>query len=136
MNKKVLIAVVLVLVLAIAGGAAYFLFLKPTSDKNAEPTYYTYDLGDSFVTNVKDSSKLFKATIVIVSTDAKFQTTLDAKKNIARDTVLFLLRDLTEEDIDSRTIQDSLRTQIADALNKSLDVNSITSVYFSDFVMQ
>lgn len=138
MKKKAILPILIILILAVAGGSVYYFFFRDQSgsDANAEPTYYAYSLDDSFVTNVKDSSKLFKTSIVLVADSDQLTDLLKDKKYIVRDTILFLLRDLTEEDIRSETIQNTLRPKITDALNQALGIDNIKSVYFGDFVMQ
>ena len=140
MKKQPLIIILVILILVIvAGGLYYMLVLKDqaaNSSAETEPKVYTYALDDSFITNVKDSRKLFKTTIILVSSAEDLKETLDANQYIIRDTILFILRDLTEEEICSDTIQDTLRKEIPDALNQALKIDSITSVYFGDFVMQ
>lgn len=137
-KKPMIIVMTLLLVLVIAGGAYYFLVVKQQQEsvEKKDPTYYTFELKDSFVTNVKDSDKLFKATIFLVLDKDGMDKELTSKLPIIRDTILFQLRDLTEDDISSDTIQGTLRKSIPAALNKALDITNIKSVYFSDFVMQ
>jgi len=139
-RKKPLIVILVILVLAVAAGGVYYKLAivdkAANSSAEAEPKVYTYALDDSFITNVKDSRKLFKTTIILVSDADNLKDTLDANQYIIRDTILFILRDLTEEEICSDTIQDTLRKEIPDALNQALKIDSITSVYFGDFVMQ
>jgi flagellar basal body-associated protein FliL len=98
--------------------------------------FYNYAIADSFVTNVKDSSKLFKTTVVLVLNKAEMDSFIKENQYTVRDTILFILRDLTEEDIKSSDIQDKLRISIPQALNAALKIDNIVSVYFSDFVMQ
>ena len=136
-NKKILIIiVVLAVVLAGAGAAVYMFVLKPGSDTEAEAPLYTYALEDSFVTNVKDSNKLFKATITLVINDEKGQKTLEDNATEVRDTILFALRGLTEDEISDTAVQDTLRTELAQDVNDRLGIDFVVSVYFSDFVMQ
>ena len=138
MKKKGLRIATIILILVIGAAAAVYFFYfrgkEKTEEKPAE--YYTYALKDSFVTNVKDSSKLFKATVVLVVDKAGMDDYFKSKEYIVRDTILFLFRDLTEEDITSQDIQDRLRVSMTDALNEALGINDIVTVYFSDFVMQ
>lgn len=140
MNKRSLIIILIVLLLVAIGGGAYYMLVLKAQVEDAKastvPQQFTYALDDSFITNVKSSRKLLKTSIVLVSNDQNLQETLDSNKYVIRDTVLFILRDLTEEDISSETIQDTLRKEIPDALNKVLGITSIVSVYFGDFVMQ
>mgnify|MGYP001337994871 CR=1 FL=1 len=138
MKKKPLIIILVILLLVIAAGGTYYMLVLKGQSANAEPEQksYTYALDDSFITNVKDSRKLFKTSIVLVADAEDLQETLDANQYVIRDTILFILRNLTEADICSDAIQDSLRKEIPEALNKALKINSITSIYFGDFVMQ
>jgi flagellar FliL protein len=135
--KKTVIIILAILV--VGGGFAYFLFFSKGDEKNradAPVELYTYALEDYFVTNVKNSNMLFKTTIVLVADDAKLEEFLTANQYIIRDAVLFRLRELTEEDIMSSDIQDKLRVELPKLVNKALNIDSIVSVYFSDFVMQ
>lgn len=139
-NKKIVIILLLILlVVAIGAGAAYYFILRPSqaaaaAEKPAE--LYEYAISDSFVTNVKDSNKLLKTTIVLVVNEKDLNDFLDANKYTIRDTILFILRGLTEDDIKKDDIQDTLRQSIPEALNEALEIDSIVSIYFSDFVMQ
>jgi flagellar FliL protein len=140
MKKIIIIAAIAVVVIG-GGLGAYFLFFanKGEADAEAEATptpTYTYALENYYVTNVKDSNMLFKTTIVLVTTEAEMEDFLTANQYIIRDTILFRLRELTEEDIKALDIQDRLRAEIPVILNKALNIDTIVSVYFSDFVMQ
>lgn len=132
-KKIVIIAAALAVVIA-AGSAIYFFVLRKSGPE--VPQLYDYAIEDAFVTNVKDSTKLFKATVILVVNQDKLDELLDANQYVVRDTVLFILRDLTEEDIRSSDIQDRLRVTIPEALNRALQIDNVVSVYFSDFVMQ
>ncbi|SMC35764.1 flagellar basal body-associated FliL family protein [Papillibacter cinnamivorans] len=139
MKKKIIIIAAVVL---IAAGAAFYLFiLKPSSEKNVDEKpaledLYSYPLEDSFITNVKDSNKLFKSTIVLMLSSEKVSKELADKEYVIRDTILFQLRNLTEDDLRSDDIQDKLRSQLSGDLNAALGIDSIVTVYFNDFVMQ
>jgi flagellar basal body-associated protein FliL len=135
--KKTVIIILAILV--VGGGFAYFLFFSKGDEKNradAPVELYTYALEDYFVTNVKTAICCLKQTIVLVADDAKLEEFLTANQYIIRDAVLFRLRELTEEDIMSSDIQDKLRVELPKLVNKALNIDSIVSVYFSDFVMQ
>ena len=134
MPKKLMI--VILAVVLVAGAAVYFLILRDGGGENKPAELYNYAVKDSFVTNVKDSSKLFKTTIVLVANEKGLEEFFEEGQYVVRDTILFILRDLTEEDIRSDDIQDQLRISIAQALNSALQVESVVSVRFIDFVMQ
>lgn len=132
MKKKI---ITIILVLALFGGAIAYYFYKG-ADNGASNELYSYVPGDYFVTNVKDSGSLLKTTVVLVLNTGDLTDELDDKQYVIRDTIIYLLRGLTEEDIKSDTIQDKLRYEIAEKLNEVLGIDSIVTVYFNDFVMQ
>lgn len=133
MKKILIIAVALV---ALAGAAVYFFVLAPTP----ELPPVTFSPGDYFVTNVKDSNRLLKAAVVLVlDTDKaykKLPARLDANVAGVRDTIIFILRELDEDEIRADGVEDDLRKRISAALNTSLETEGVKTVLFSDFVMQ
>ncbi len=133
MGKKLIIIIVAIAVAA--GGIYFFVFRKSDTDKKQAVTY-EYAIKDPFITNVKGSTKLFKTTLVLVVDDKKLADSLKNDTSKIRDTVLFVLRNLTEEDLKNQSIQDTLRKTLPEKLNKALDVSGIVSVRFTDFVMQ
>ena len=136
-KKKKLIVIIAILAVLITLGVVYiFVFRNTADDTVKEPTLYQYAIEDSFVTNVKDSQKLFKTTIILVTNEAGMDEFLSEKQYVVRDSILFIMRSLTEKDIEGEDIQDVLRDSIPKALNTALGIDSIVSVYFSDFVMQ
>lgn len=135
MNKKVMI-IILVLVLA-AAGVLYFTVFKGEDEEPVRPedNYYSYVPGDYFITNVKDSSRLLKVTIVLQLDSNKLEEKLKKEQYIIRDNILFYLRSLREEDILSEDIEDNLRANLKPILNEALGFESIVNIYFNDFVM-
>lgn len=132
-KKKLLIIIVL---LVAAGAAAAIYFLMPRSEKPI--VYGYYSPGEYFVTNVNNSNRLLKVSVVLVlnSDDAGLQSDLTAKNSQIRDTLIFIFRDLGEEDIKSAGSQDNLRENIVESLNNRLEIDNIVGVLFNDFVMQ
>lgn len=142
MNKKVLIIIIVVLVVALAGGAVWFFVLRDT-----EPKYTQYSPGDYFVTNLLDSSRFFKTTVVlVVEEDKKFLEKLTKENAQIRDSIIFILRSLSEEDVSGPGSEQTLRQLIIDELNECLmdpeeyanpnARDKIVDVYFNDFVLQ
>ncbi len=134
MNKKIWI--VFALIVIVGGAALYFLVFNGGGNEEQEETLFSYVPGDYFVTNVKDSDSLLKVTVVLALNTDKLEEELAEKEHIIRDTIIFKLRSLTEEDILSADIQDRLRTDISEELNAVLGIDNIVTVYFNDFVMQ
>lgn len=132
MKKIIIIAIAVIAV----GVAAYFLFFNNKPVEEPEVILYNYAIEDAFITNVKNSQKLFKTSIILVVNQKEMDEQLDENIYAIRDTILMILRDLTVEDISSDDIQSRLRVDISSALNKVLKIDNFVSVYFGDFVMQ
>ena len=131
--KKIIIIIVAALLMA--GGAVYFLFLKPAP----EPEISYYSTGDSFVTNVKDSLRFLKTTVVleISATDTeKVQEYLKENNHVIRDIIVFTLRQKTEEELRSIGIEEQLREELRKNISKKMGIDYLQKVYFNDFVIQ
>ena len=131
--KKIIIIVAVVLV--VAGAAVYFFFLKPPP----EPETIYYSPGSHFITNVKDSTRLLKATIVIeISTTDEAGVTeyLTENNHIVRDIILFTLCEKTEEELRATGVQEMLRDTIVSKLNKDMEIDYVQTIYFNDYVIQ
>jgi flagellar basal body-associated protein FliL len=132
MKKKVIIIVIALI--AVAAAAYFILFAGP---KEPQVSYYTP--GDYFVTNIKDSTRLVKLTLVLgLSTPdpTKAQEDLTQVNHVIRDIIVFTLRDKTEDELRSDSIKESLNTELVKKLNEGLGVDYITTIYFNDFVIQ
>ncbi len=127
----------MVLLLVAAGVASYFLFFS--KGEAAEITYFSYTLEDYFLTNVKDSTSLLKTSIAfeIEERDKEQQQAFLAENESAvRDTVLFLLRDKTYDELRSLKIQETLSNEIVQGLEQRLGIDYIEGVYFNEYVVQ
>lgn len=134
-SKKKLI-IIIALVVAVAVGAGYYFFFMPKGEKPIVYAYYSP--GEYFVTNVKDSSRLLKSSIVLVlnTEDSKLQENLTTENARIRDTIIFLLREQGEDELRSTGNKDDLRKNIIEQLNIQLNIDNIVDVLFNDFVMQ
>jgi len=131
--KKVIIIIVAVLV--VAGVAVYFLFLKPAP----EPELSYYSPGESFVTNIKDSVRLLKTSVVleVSTTDTEeVQEYLRENNHVIRDIIVFTLRGKTEEELRSMGIDEGLREELRKNISKKMGIDYLQKVYFNDFVIQ
>ncbi|MEA4970125.1 MAG: flagellar basal body-associated FliL family protein [Candidatus Pelethousia sp.] len=132
--KKNLI-IILIVVLVVAAGAVYY-FTRPVDTSKQ----YYYSTGDAFVTNVLDSDKLIKTTVVLgLSQD--IGNDLNEKSAKVRDCVLYVLRNQTVEQYQKGDLQDQLSDAIVGRLNevfppKEGEAPLFVKAYFSDFVMQ
>ena len=119
----------------ILGSMALFL-LSGCSGDDAKAVRVEYSPGDYFTTNVAgESYHLLKVAPVLVVNKEGLDDTLKAQNATIRDTIIFILRDLTEADIKAPGNQDELRGRIVTALNERLGVDYFVEVIFNDFVM-
>lgn len=135
--KKRLIIIILAVLIVAAAVTVYFTVIK----KAPEKIHSYYMPGDYFVTNVKDSPALIKTTIVlelyIYEKDLeKVNEYLTENNHIIRDIIVFKLRSMTEEELRSQDVADSLRKEIVASINKRMNINYVSSVYFNDYVIQ
>lgn len=136
MPKKLMIIIIGAVLLIGAAVAVYFFVLRGSNEAEEPVVVYNYAIENAFVTNVKDSTKLFKTTVILVVNEEGMEETLDSNIYIIRDTILFIMRNLTEADISSSDIRERLQNSIPAALNEALQIENIVTIYFSDFVMQ
>lgn len=135
MSKKsiIIIAVVAVLVIAIAACAAVFVL---TSNQGKDEEVFFYSPGDAFITNLKDSNSLIKVTITLAHNKKGAETELDANNAVVRNSIVFVLRSKTKEQMQQDDIEATLSNEIIQKLNSELGVDYFVKVYFSDLVIQ
>lgn len=129
--KKILPVVIIAVVLT-AAAAVYFFFLRG----EPEIKYTTYSPGEFFVTNVKDSKKLLKTGIVMVLDTDTLEAKLTENNALIRDSIIFILRSLTDDVLAKADAQNTIRILIKDDLNQKLKIENIVDIYFNDFVVQ
>lgn len=154
--KKLLIPIILVVLIG-AGVAVYFLMFAGGEKEEPAPVLAAYNAGDSYVTNVKwdnprdrnISKKLIRAGVYLM-VDERMMVDLGEKTSptipLIRDTILFIFRDLTEEDVLAENATETIKQLIVDTLNERLELNEpdekgnakpkVHGVLFTDFVMQ
>lgn len=136
MKKMAMIIIIVILAILVIAAAVYFLVIA-APPKKAEVSCYSP--GDSFITNIKDSTRLIKTTIEIeissTSTE-KADEFLKGQNQKIRDLIIFTIRSKTESDLRSDDVKTSLCKELADNLNKGLGIDYITNIYFSDYVIQ
>ncbi len=131
--KKILIIVLVVLI--VGGGAAYVMFLMPPPE--AETVFYVP--GDYFVTNIADSTRLLKTTIVIELSTTEPDSVVEyltENNHILRDIIVFTLRSKTEDELRSNDIEKTLRDEIVNNLESKMGLDYINTIYFNDYVIQ
>ena len=127
----------IILILLVAGGAGAYFFVFSASAE-APTVRVEYSPGDFFTTNVSGgSSRLLKASIILVVSENGLESRLEAANARIRDTIIFILRDLNEEQILEPGTQEKLREDIITALNENelIGIDKFIEVLFNDFIM-
>ena len=132
-GKSLMIVIPLVIALVAGGGWYYFLREKPI-------VYTEYTPGEHFVSNIKDSRRLIKVSVVLkFDTDNKkfLEERVYANSVLIRETIIFILRELDEDTINNVPgFHVDLCERIRNTLNDMLNTNHIVAVNLNDFVMQ
>lgn len=134
MKKLVALLSVILIIVIIAGGFIIYYLMNGQQPKNV-PTV-SYDPGDEFITNLKDSNGLVKADIIIEikkSKKIKFMTENNYK---VRDSIISVLRTQTRDSMDKPDATEKLKTLITQKLKEDLGVEEIVDVYFIEFIVQ
>ena len=132
MKKPVILVVVIVVIAAAAAG---FYFFVLSGDREKPEVRVEYSPGEFFTTNVYGSNRLLKSGIILIVNEAGLEEKLTLENARIRDTIIFILRDLTEDDIKAEGTQEELRQRIIDELNEKLGIDNFVEVLFNDFVM-
>ena len=128
------IAIIIVIVVIIGAAAAHY-FLVLNGDREKPEVREEYSPGEFFTTNVSGgSNRLLKAGVTLVVNKAGLEEKLTTENARIRDTIIFILRDLTEDEIRAQN-QDRLRDRIITELNERLGIDNFVEVLFNDFVM-
>ena len=144
MNSKIIMIVAIVVV---AVGAVLFFFVLGGDETEPPEIRVEYTPGEFFTTNISavvaadgtrtPSLRILKAAPVLVHNNdtLAFDNFLRLNNATIRDTIIFILRDLTENDIRAPGRQEHLREAIITALNERLGIDNFVDVLFNDFVM-
>lgn len=136
MSNKTIIIIVVVLILAIFAGIAVGMTIwKNSSDAPKEIIKHSLTLDDIYC-NIKDSKRIMKLRITIESTELKTIEKLTAKQFLIRDEVNKIVRNRTDEELQGKEGQVNLQEEIRLNLIELFEDETITNVYFNDFIIQ
>ena len=133
MNKKLVILLVAVLLVAVAAVALFVFVLGGEKEVPFVRTEHTP--GDYFVTNVKDSYNLLKVTVVLVLDTDTITKMLTENEATIRDTILTVLRLQDAEALKAADLT-PVKQAIRDALNEKLEIENIIDILFYDYALQ
>lgn len=136
MSKKTIIIIVIVLVLAIFVGIATGMFLwKKNTNTQKEIVKHSLTLDDMYC-NIKDSKRILKLKVTLESVDLKTVEMLTEKQFLVRDEVNKIVRNRTDDELQGKEGQVNLQEEIKISLIELFSNETITNVYFNDFIIQ
>jgi len=125
----------LLLGILVFGGIFFFTaFQKPASDKKEEKLY-TYPIGELYA-NINESRRILKANITVETKNEKIHQELEKNKSKIINNVLELIRSKTEDELAGNTGQQQLRKEILEIIRSIVPKETITNVYFVEFIIQ
>ena len=128
--KRMLPIIIAAVILVVS---LYFIVFKDLGEKQEVRVEYTP--GEFFTTNVHGKPRHLKTAISLIVNKEGMEDYLQKENTRIRDTIIFILRDLTEEEILELGTQERLRERILNALNERLGIDIFVEVLFNDFVM-
>ncbi len=136
MNKKLIMIIAAVVLLAVIGAGAFFMVMNK-SDEPEPVVYIEYELGELY-TNIADESKILKFNVVIEYTDETLLDALTQNKTKITNNIYEIFRRKTYDQTQSPSFQERTREEIKEMIIETLesDAETITNVYFLQFIIQ
>ncbi|NMB08999.1 MAG: flagellar basal body-associated FliL family protein [Tissierellia bacterium] len=137
-NTVLIILLVLIIVLAIVGIVLGIMFYRnKNADNSANKQIETFNLTlNDMYSNIKDSKKIVKLKITVVTNDKKTYETLEGKQFLIRDDINKIIRNKTEEELQGEEGQTKLQSEIKASLVDLFNDEAIINVYFDDLIIQ
>lgn len=125
----------------VAVGTAYYfygdiVFGSINKEPKKEPVVQQWVSLDPFVVNLMDSYSPLKYLKVVIQIETNNQNLIEVKKPNLRDAIIFVLTRKTAEELITQEGKLYLKDEIKEAVNKTVGENIISSVYFTEFVLQ
>ncbi len=103
-------------------------------EKIEENTFY-FDTGDSYIVNIKDSSKMLKTALTLQVNDVHYEEEFKKKAKVIRGVILRELRNMSEELL-LKGSEDEIKDILLTAVSDELGVECIEKIYFTEFIIQ
>ncbi len=120
---------------AFFGTIFYFVFFKDNQPAVKAVKTYEYSM-EPFSTNLGNVRSYFKGTIVLETINKELVDRLPEKNTIIRDGIIEILISKTPEELLDKDGLQSLKHEIMQSVNKVMDSNDITNIYFIDYIIQ
>lgn len=136
MSKRSLtIIIVSLLVLVIGIGIGIFVYTNGSGEKIVEVPTYTVGMEDLYC-NIKDSRKMLKINIVVETKDEELKKIMESQKFLIRDLTNEIIVSKTEDDLLIENGQRELKKEILKDLIETFESEKIINIYFNDFIIQ
>ncbi len=134
--------VVLLSVVILFGGVTVLVVTDLVKGPNIQPEelseepveLYIYKLDSSITTNIKNSKKFVKCGMVFQLQDAEELPLLEKNDSRVRNIINETLRSYDETDYRQDDILDQLSLGVISGIEKQIGIQSITNVYFEEFI--
>lgn len=130
------IAILTVIVFALVSSSGTNAVSGESSSVANPANYVVFSPGASFITNIKDSNKYLKISIVFELRSAKSMPYYESNNYKIRDVIIDVLRNKTEGELSQEGAQENLKHNIKEALGSHIDVSDLMNVYVEEFVIQ
>jgi len=151
-RKKIIIISLIVLILLAAIGTTALFFLKDStffSKKETEPTPSVAEIApgsnigpmidiDEFIVNIisADSNHYVKASLTLELSTEQGLEEIQKRMPQTRDAILLLLGNKTYEELQDLQGKNQLKAELINKINSFLQAGKVTSVYYTNFVVQ
>lgn len=144
-------AVLTLLLLGGGFGAWYMLKEKPAPEEKKDPAQQVPVPGlnqqaqigpmvniEEFVVNIisGDTAHYVKASITVELTSIEVQAEVEQRMPQMRDAILLLISSKTYEELQDLQGKKQLKAELTNKINSFLQMGKVTSIYFTNFVVQ
>lgn len=137
MKKVLIISIAALLGIIIIGGALFFFVFKGSGEKEVVVEYFEYDMGEMYM-NIESPKHILKLQPVIEYTDQDILAVFEKNKNKINNYMREVFATKTYEEIlDKKGIEKSREDMLEIVIEVlELDSDTITNVYFTQFIVQ
>ncbi len=96
----------------------------------------SYDPGGTFITNLKDSRRFLKVSLIIELENKKQVSSMTKENYRIRDTISYILSSYTEDEVREEGIREHLKLEIRENLEEKIDIKGIVDIFFNEFIIQ
>lgn len=137
--KNGYLVVIIVLLMLVAGGLAYFIYMQTmgsSTNVSVQPQTYFYTIDGDLITNLKDDNRYIKINVEFEINDKKVEEELKEKNAVIRNAIIAILRNQTSNQVAGSEGQDKIRQLILSKVNAILQRGKVVNVYFDNFIVQ